>query len=84
MLLNAFIMAQNTEERGEVQFLTLEDRRENFCRHEGDRHYLKEARKEGMLSLDNVQMVFGKNWKHVLNLPLLLIFHGHLHDLFCC
>ena len=31
---------------------------------------LKEARKEGMLSLDNVQMVFGKNCKHVLKLYL--------------
>ena len=45
----------------------------------------KKERKEGMQSLDNVQMVFGKNWKHDLKLYLLLLlllFQSHLHDLF--
>ena len=38
-----------------------------------------------MQSLDNVQMVFGKNWKHNLKLYLLLLlllFQSHLHNLF--
>ena len=46
MLLNAFIMAQNIEERGELEFLTLEDRREDFRRHEGDRQHYFEGGEE--------------------------------------
>jgi hypothetical protein len=47
----------------------------------------KKVRREGMQSLDNVQMVSGKNWKQDLKLYLLLLlflllFHIHLHDLF--
>jgi hypothetical protein len=41
------------------------------------------VKKEGMQSLDNVQMPSGKNWKHDLKLYLLLLLlHSHLHGLF--
>jgi hypothetical protein len=43
----------------------------------------KKARKEGIQRLDNVQMAFGKNWKHDFKLYLLPPpFHNHLRGLF--
>src|SRR5882757_8265840 len=41
----------------------------------------KKARIEGLQRLDNVRLVFGRNWKPGLKLYLLPLLFHHLHDL---
>ena len=91
MLLNAFtlLLSQHKMLRSDEKLSFLlrktDERTNSIVMKMIDNITLKKERKEGMQSLNNVQMVFGKNWKHNLKLYLLLLlllFQSHLHNLF--
>ena len=85
MLLNAFTLLLSQHKTLRIDLRKTDEWMNSIIMKIIDNITSKKERKEGMQSLYNIHMVFGKNWKHDLKLYLILLlflFQSHLHDLF--